>query len=148
MRPTSARAHHTPAAPARRPAAQTVSEDSFILGDIVRSPAKQKPVSRAYVRAGVRAHTYFDPATVRAAIVTCGGLCPGLNNVIRELVDTLTYCYGVDHIVGVQHGYWGFHTPDADLAPVRSPNAPSGEPPLLTPAYVAKVHNYGGTVLG
>jgi 6-phosphofructokinase 1 len=127
---------------------QTVSEDSFILGDIVRSPAKQKPVSRAYVRAGVRAHTYFDPATVRAAIVTCGGLCPGLNNVIRELVDTLTYCYGVDHIVGVQHGYWGFHTPDADLAPVRSPNAPSGEPPLLTPAYVAKVHNYGGTVLG
>lgn len=49
------------------PYISTVSEDSFILGDIVRSPAKQKPVSRAFVRAGVRAQTYFDPSQVRTS---------------------------------------------------------------------------------
>jgi 6-phosphofructokinase 1 len=109
---------------------------------------RQRAVSRAFVRAGPRARTYFDPSAVRAAIVTCGGLCPGLNNVIRELVDTLTYAYGVQRIYGVQSGYWGFHTPDADLAATRSPNAPKGEPVLLTPAAVAHIHNFGGTMLG
>lgn len=128
---------------------QTVSDGAFILADIVRKVG-QPPSARAYVRAGVRSHTYFNPTTVRAAIVTCGGLCPGLNNVIRDAVETLWYAYGVETIYGVHGGYWGFHTPDADPATgaERSPYAPSAEPPLLTPASVAKAHLYGGTMLG
>ena len=88
------------------------SHSALIIGDIVRD-MRQRAVSRAFVRAGPRSRTYFDPSKSRAAIVTCGGLCPGLNNVIRELVDTLTFGYGTTEIYGVQNGYWGFHTPDA-----------------------------------
>jgi 6-phosphofructokinase 1 len=86
-----------------------VDDSSVIVGDIVRT-SKQKNVSRAFVRAGPRATTFFEPQQVRAAIVTCGGLCPGLNNVIRELVDCLHFSYGCNTVYGVRHGYWGFHT--------------------------------------
>ena len=125
-----------------------VDDTAVIIGDVVRK-AGQKNISRCYVRAGPRATTFFDPRTVRAAIVTCGGLCPGLNNVIRSLVETLHYSYGVESVTGVQHGFWGFWTPDAAPPgmPVN-PNMPTKEPPLLTPASVADIHNYGGTILG
>ena len=36
-------------------------------------------------RAGPREKIYFKPEQVKAAIVTCGGLCPGLNDVIRQV---------------------------------------------------------------
>ena len=49
-----------------------------------------------------RSMTHFDPKTVCAAVVTCGGLCPGLNNVIRELVHGLEYLYGVEKILGIK----------------------------------------------
>ena len=55
-------------------------------------------------RAGPREHIYFDPSKTTAAIVTCGGLCPGINNVIRSLVMTLNHRYGVDRILGIQSG--------------------------------------------
>jgi hypothetical protein len=97
---------------AAAPYLAVLDDSAVVIGDIVRD-GRQRSVTRAFVRAGPRARTYFDPSTVRAAIVTCGGLCPGLNNVIRELVDTLTFAYGVHSIVGVPNGYWGFHTPDA-----------------------------------
>ncbi|KAM7511330.1 hypothetical protein LguiB_010205 [Lonicera macranthoides] len=58
-------------------------------------------------RAGPRRHIYFDLAEVKAGIVTCGGLCPGLNDVIRQIVFSLEL-YGVKNIVGIQHGYRGF----------------------------------------
>lgn len=123
-----------------------VTDSSVIVADIVRKD-KQMSLSRAFLRAGPRAELYFNPREVKAAIVTCGGLCPGLNNVIRELVETLVTAYGVTTIYGVQHGYWGFHTPDADPGNA-SPNCPKREPPLLTLDSVASIHNYGGTVLG
>jgi 6-phosphofructokinase 1 len=50
---------------------------------------------KKWLKAGPRKHLYFRPKEVRAAIVTCGGLCPGLNNVIREIVMTLNQNYGV-----------------------------------------------------
>jgi len=50
----------------------------------------------------LRSTTHFDPKTVTAAVVTCGGLCPGLNNVIRELVHGLEYLYGVERILGIK----------------------------------------------
>ena len=73
---------------------EAAPDNGFVLVDTIRQTAGP-PVSRAFYRAGRRPHLHFDPSTVRAAIVTCGGLCPGLNNVIRELVHTLRNTYQV-----------------------------------------------------
>jgi 6-phosphofructokinase 1 len=63
------------------------------------------------IRAGPRANLYFKPSEVKAAVVTCGGLCPGLNDVIRQIVITLESGYGVQDIVGIPYGYRGFFEP-------------------------------------
>jgi 6-phosphofructokinase 1 len=86
--------------------------------------------------AGPREKIYFDPAELSAGIVTCGGLCPGLNNVVRGLVMTLAHGYGVPRIYGFKYGYEG-------LAP-----AAAHPPVLLTPDEVKTIHVSGGTVLG
>jgi 6-phosphofructokinase 1 len=83
---------------------------------------------------GPRELLFHDPRTTRVGIVTCGGLCPGLNNVIRGLVLELSDHYGVTEIVGFRNGYAGLVKGD--------------EPMSLTPAVVADIHNQGGTVLG
>ncbi len=62
----------------------------------------------AFEMAGPRQKIFFDPARVKAAIVTCGGLCPGINNVIRTLVFELQYRYGVRTTFGIRYGYRGF----------------------------------------
>ena len=59
-------------------------------------------------RAGPRALIYHDPATTHAAIVNCGGLCPGINDVIRSVVTTLETGYGVTDISGIRFGFGGF----------------------------------------
>jgi 6-phosphofructokinase 1 len=87
-------------------------------------------------KAGPRELIYFDPSKVHAGIVTCGGLCPGLNNVIRAAVMTLWYRYGVRRICGIRYGYRGF-LPDQQM-PVKE----------LNPEVVSDVHRFGGTVLG
>jgi 6-phosphofructokinase 1 len=87
-------------------------------------------------RAGPREHIYFDGAKTRVAIVTCGGLCPGINNVIRSLVMTLHYRYGVNRILGVQYGYQGF------IAKYKHDFIE------LTPKNVANIFQFGGTILG
>ena len=56
---------------------------------------------------GPREYIYFDPPRTRAAIVTCGGLCPGLNNVIRGLVLELADNYGVTEVLGFRDGFRG-----------------------------------------
>src|ERR1700744_4205727 len=84
---------------------------------------------------GPREYIYFDPSRTRAAIVTCGGLCPGLNNVIRGLVLQLADNYGVTDVVGFRDGFRGLAGPD--VAPVR-----------LTREVVSDIHNRGGTILG
>jgi len=78
-----------------------IGGEDFVINDIVRK-ANSVGVAEAFVRAGPRSLTHFDPTQVRAGIVTCGGLCPGLNNVIRELVHALTHLYGVDKIYGIK----------------------------------------------
>ncbi|CAN6448230.1 unnamed protein product [Victoria cruziana] len=85
-----------------------------------------------YPRAGPRREIRFDPSEVKAAIVTCGGLCPGLNTVIRELVVGLWDLYGVHEIFGIRAGYRGFYTWD---------------PIELTPKWVDHWHKSGGTML-
>jgi 6-phosphofructokinase 1 len=87
-------------------------------------------------RAAPRSRIFFDPANVRAGIVTCGGLCPGLNNVIRSAVLELHYGYGVRSIVGFRLGYGGL-----DPRTAR-------EPFDLTPDVVDDIHLDGGTMLG
>ena len=84
---------------------------------------------------GPREYIYFDPSRTRAGIVTCGGLCPGLNNVIRGLVLELADNYGVTDVAGFRDGFRGLADPD--VAPVR-----------LSREVVADIHNRGGTVLG
>lgn len=78
-----------------------LKSDYAILGDIVRKVG-HAPVTRAYVRAGPRPSLFFDPKSVRAGIMTVGGLCPGLNNVIRELTRTLINVYKVDAVLGLR----------------------------------------------
>ena len=60
-------------------------------------------------KAGPRSHLFFDPSKVTAGIVTCGGLCPALNDVIRSLVNTLYYKYGVKKVLGFKYGYSGLN---------------------------------------
>ncbi|KAL0909618.1 hypothetical protein M5K25_020502 [Dendrobium thyrsiflorum] len=84
-------------------------------------------------RAGPRKEIFFRPGDVNAAIVTCGGLCPGLNDVIRQIVITLEM-YGVKKIVGIPHGYRGFSTEEPEI-------------PLSRKA-VQTIHLSGGSILG
>jgi 6-phosphofructokinase 1 len=84
--------------------------------------------------AGPRPRIYFEPGRVRAAIATCGGLSPGLNDVIRGLVMQLWYRYGVRSIFGARHGFQGLRA-GSTLEP-------------LTPGDVRQIHEQGGTVLG
>jgi 6-phosphofructokinase 1 len=86
--------------------------------------------------AGAREQLFFDPDTVRCAIVTCGGLCPGQNDVIRSIYLTLRYTYGVERLLGIPYGYGG-------LA-----KNPRFEPTLLTKERVQRIHGEGGTILG
>jgi 6-phosphofructokinase 1 len=90
----------------------------------------------SFVQAGPRPQIFHDPSWTRAAIVTCGGLCPGLNDVIKALVNTLYYNYGVDNIFGIQYGYRG-------LIPGFK-----HDPVILNPDVVDTIHEKGGTMLG
>ncbi|KAL4313604.1 hypothetical protein AHAS_Ahas15G0001700 [Arachis hypogaea] len=85
-------------------------------------------------RAGPREKIYFKPEEVKAAIVTCGGLCPGLNDVIRQLVITLE-AYGVKKIVGIPFGYRGFSDKEFSEVP-------------LSRNVVQNIHLSGGSLLG
>jgi len=90
----------------------------------------------AFHRAGPRERIYFDPSGTSVAIVTCGGLCPGLNNVIRSCFLELRHNYGVARILGIQNGYFGLS---------RKAGLPLVE---LTDDTVEEIHKLGGTILG
>ncbi|KAL5715351.1 6-phosphofructokinase [Ranunculus cassubicifolius] len=113
-----------------------ISDSDVILRQILYDLASTSTSSSdhlTYHRAGPRKDVFFDAASeVKAAIVTCGGLCPGMNTVIRELVVGLWELYGVREIFGVRAGYRGFY----GMEPVR-----------LDPKVVHDWHKRGGTVL-
>uniref|UniRef100_A0A453QPR8 Phosphofructokinase domain-containing protein n=1 Tax=Aegilops tauschii subsp. strangulata TaxID=200361 RepID=A0A453QPR8_AEGTS len=94
---------------------------------------KDGPRGNHFRRAGPRQRVYFEPDEVHACIVTCGGLCPGLNTVIREIVCGLSDMYGVTKILGIQGGYRGFYARNTID---------------LTPKSVNDIHKRGGTILG
>jgi len=89
-----------------------------------------------FEKAGPRERIFFEPAKTKVAIVTCGGLCPGVNNVIRSLVNELHYRYGISRILGIKYGYEGL---------ISKYNHPVVD---LTPTMVSYIHLAGGTVLG
>ncbi|KAI3985882.1 hypothetical protein MKX01_026668 [Papaver californicum] len=91
-------------------------------------------------RAGPRRQIYFEPEKVKTGIVTCGGLCPGLNDVIRQIVLTLEV-YGVQEIFGIQYGYRGFFEQSL-------PEIPESIPALLSRQVVQNINLKGGSLLG
>ena len=95
-----------------------VTETDRVLLDDTLGVAKRRSADTpadlpAFNPGGPREKLYFEPSTVTAGIVTCGGLCPGLNNVIRGLVLELTDNYGVTDVLGFRDGFRGLTSPDA-----------------------------------
>jgi 6-phosphofructokinase 1 len=118
--------------------ANYVTDNEFVRLDMAVKLGTQPPMKRPQVLecAGPREMIYFMPAHVHAGIVSCGGLCPGINDVIRAIVRCLYYRYGVTRVSGIRYGYKGFlpeyqygiKTLDADI--------------------VDDIHKLGGTYLG
>ncbi len=117
------------------PLPQHVSDKARVLYNVIIDPDAPAKEEILFEVAGPRERLFFDPKNTRAGIVTCGGLCPGLNNVIRSLVLQLHHGYGVREIIGFVNGYQG-------LDPWRG-----SEPIPLTPAFVEDIHKEGGTKL-
>ena len=92
------------------------------------------PVS--FEKAGPRENIFFEPAKTKVGIVTCGGLCPGLNNVIRSIVNELYYRYGISRVLGIKYGYEGL-VPKYNHSVIE-----------MTPGMVRDIHQIGGTFLG
>ncbi len=122
------------------PVYKFVKDDERILYDVsldhfnkFRNNDKD-PIS--FEKAGPKENLYFEPAKTKVGIVTCGGLCPGVNNVIRSIVNQLHYRYGVNRMLGIKYGYEGL---------ISKYNHPVVE---LTPSMVSDIHDFGGTFLG
>ncbi|GAB6905257.1 Diphosphate--fructose-6-phosphate 1-phosphotransferase [Desulfosarcina cetonica] len=117
-----------------------VSDENQVLINIQRSDIEAmiaKGISPpAFELAGPRRKVFFDAAKLRCAIATCGGLCPGLNDIIRAIVLELHYRYGVKNIYGIRHGLEGF-IPEFNHDFMD-----------LTPLRVSSINNMGGTILG
>jgi 6-phosphofructokinase 1 len=102
------------------------------LRDLARPPHELP----SFEPGGPRRRLFFAPGSTRVGVVTCGGLCPGLNNVIRGLVMELSKHYGVTEVVGFRHGYAGL-VPSSGHEPIR-----------LSPETVHRINEHGGTMLG
>jgi 6-phosphofructokinase 1 len=123
-----------------------VTDDQFILANVDantfddsgedKGTNKTPTLPVSYERSGPREKVFFNGNTITAAIVTCGGLCPGMNNVIRSLVMTLTHFYKVKRVIGIPFGYDG-------LNPEKGHDFVE-----LTPSKVNNIHEFGGTILG
>eukprot|EP00944_MAST-04C_sp_MAST-4C-sp1_P009079 g9079.t1 len=137
--------------------ANYMGEHDYILADICRkrgnddsssakdaTPAPENDMQfkrptasrtiRAFLRAGPRKKLYFDPKGMKAAVVTCGGLCPGLNTVIYHIVSSLNKLYGIHDILGIKGGFHGFYN---GVKPIQ-----------LTEKLVEGIQHRGGTILG
>lgn len=125
---------------ARRTTHHAVQEGDRILFEDTLSSFERRRAEGAELRsleaAGPRRKLFFDPSKTRVGIVTCGGLCPGVNNVIRAITSELTTHYGVRRIHGFRNGYQGF-IPQYGLDVVD-----------LTPDVVDGITAQGGTILG
>jgi len=105
------------------------------LPDVERH-IKEKTEFPCFEVAGPRKKIFFEPSQTNCAIVTCGGLCPGLNDVIRAIVMQAYYRYGVRRIYGIPYGFEGL-IPEYGHAVFN-----------LTPDSISSIHEFGGTWLG
>jgi 6-phosphofructokinase 1 len=117
-----------------------ISDDERVLyhssAKRIEAGLKAGKTPLSFEMAGAREKIYFDPSKLKCGIVTCGGLCPGLNDVIRSIVLSLFHHYGVRTVFGFRYGFEGLsyrygHTPFE-----------------LTPSLVEDIHAKGGTILG
>ncbi len=118
------------------PVTFSMPEEIFSPADIHWPGGKVPEDLMLFEKAGPRKKLFFDPKNTRAAIVTCGGLCPGLNNVIRSVTRELIRGYGVKTVLGIRGGYRGLD-PNRGKAPI-----------LLTDDLVEDIHKEGGTMIG
>jgi len=117
-----------------------ISDDDRIIVDLklsdITSMIKKGKEPPCFEMAGPRENIYFDPSKLRCALVTCGGLCPGLNDIIRSIVLELYYGYGVRNIYGIRYGLQGF-IPEFGHDIID-----------LTPDFVCNILDMGGSILG
>jgi 6-phosphofructokinase 1 len=118
------------------PIRHSVSDEARVPLHIVRTPGVTPPEEIFFEMAGPREKLFFDPKVTRAGIVTCGGICPGLNTVIRSAFLEMHHIYGVKEVLGFRDGYRGLD-PANGLEPI-----------VLDPDLVDDIHKEGGTVLG
>ncbi len=105
------------------------------IKNVMQSVLDENQIS-TFELAGPRKRIYFDPSKLRCALVTCGGLCPGLNDIIRSIVLELYHRYGVKNIAGIKYGLVGF-IPEHKHEIID-----------LNPSVVADILNEGGSILG
>jgi len=126
--------------PSPLPVGQFVSDEDRVLftGTLKEAEAyvRAGKTLPSFEMAGPREKIYFDPSKLKCGIVTCGGICPGLNDVIRAIVLSLHYHYQVSTVFGFRYGYEGL-SPRYRHAPLE-----------LDPNVVADIHQRGGTILG
>src|SRR5215831_21105150 len=120
----------------RSPLRRWVNDSERVPATIVRTVEAPPADGLLFELAGAREHLFFSPTETRAGIVTCGGLCPGLNDVIRSLFFEMRHAYGAIEVLGFRWGYQG-------LDPERG-----DEPLVLTPEIVDGIHLQAGTILG
>ncbi|BDQ34039.1 ATP-dependent 6-phosphofructokinase [Pseudodesulfovibrio portus] len=119
-----------------------VHEDDAVLVNISRrsilgaGKGRKKPEMAFFEPAGPRSKIYYDASKTKCAVVTCGGLCPGLNDVIRAIVMAAHHEYKVPSVLGIKFGLEGF-IPEYGHDVIE-----------LTPEYVSRIHEFGGTILG
>lgn len=113
-----------------------VRDDERVLAEPQYSRERPLRPEQALEKAGPRESLFFNPRKVRAGIVTCGGLCPGINNAVRSLYFELHHGYGVQDVLGFRYGFDGMER-SAELQPVH-----------LRPEHVRHIHRLGGSFLG
>jgi 6-phosphofructokinase 1 len=118
------------------PLKRWVDDSARVPATIVRTADARAPDDLLFELAGARRNLFFHPPETRAGIVTCGGLCPGLNDVIRSLFFEMHHAYGVKEVLGFRWGYQGL---DPDHG---------AEPLVFTHELVDRIHLQAGTILG
>jgi len=121
------------------PTMSFLNPEEKVMGHIIMNDSQRNSrfaeLSDGCFRANATRNIFWKPAEVRAAIVTCGGLCPGLNSIIREVTNCLQYQYGVTDILGMQGGYNGLSDP------ISYTSVP------LNSKMVREIHMKGGSIL-
>ena len=117
--------------------ASFTSDEAGVLAGISKDSLTAEGAQPIFFEeAGPRARLFFNPHNTKLAIVTCGGICPGVNDVIRAIVMEAHHHYGVAATLGIRYGLRGF--------------IPACRHDVLefTPRAVAEIHEFGGTILG